>query len=131
MLYDDKKNFFNSKVYEILKTDMVYSNLLKDISNPPKKLFAIGNIGLLNSNAVAIVGSRNSSEYGEKMTEMITKELVQNDIVIISGMANGIDAIAHKVCIENGGKTIAVLGSGFNYIYPKENEKYEEFSEKK
>lgn len=123
MLYDDKKNFFNSKVYEILKTDMVYSNLLKDISNPPKKLFAIGNIGLLNSNAVAIVGSRNSSEYGEKMTEMITKELVQNDIVIISGMANGIDAIAHKVCIENGGKTIAVLGSGFNYIYPKENEK--------
>lgn len=74
-------------------------------------------------NSLAIVGSRNSSDYGEDVTKKITKELVMNDIVIVSGMAVGIDSIAHKTCIENGGKTIAVLGSGFRHIYPKENEK--------
>lgn len=57
------------------------------------------------------------------MAKKITKDLVQNNIVIVSGMATGIDSVAHKACIENGGKTIAVLGSGFKYIYPKENEK--------
>ena len=73
--------------------------------------------------SIAIVGSRNSSEYGEKMTQKITKELVENNIVIVSGMATGIDSVGHKTCIERGGKTIAVLGSGFRHIYPKENEK--------
>ena len=103
--------------------DKIYPNSLEEINNPPKKLYCVGNISLLNMTSVAIVGSRNSSEYGELMTKRITKELVQNGIVIVSGMANGIDAVAHKSCIENGGKTIAILGSGFNHIYPKENEK--------
>lgn len=69
----------------------------------------------------SIVGSRNNSEYGKNITEKITKTLVCNNLVIVSGMAVGIDSIAHKTCIENGGKTIAVLGSGFNNVYPKEN----------
>ncbi len=77
---------------------------------------------LLKETCIAIVGSRNSSEYGEKMTRIITKELVQNNIVIVSGMALGIDSVAHNTCIDCGGKTIAVLGCGFNNIYPKENE---------
>ena len=125
MLFEDynSKRSIKSNICEITKSDSVYSELLRQVSNPPKKLYAIGNISLLNKKAIAIVGSRNSSEYGEKMTKKITKELVQNEIVIVSGMANGIDATAHKACIDNGGKTIAVLGSGFDYIYPKENEK--------
>ena len=113
----------NKKVYEILKSDYIYPELLKEVVSPPKKLYAIGNISLLNMNSIAIVGSRNSSEYGETITQKISKDLAKEDIVIISGMALGIDSVAHKACIENGGKTIAVLGSGFNHIYPKENEK--------
>lgn len=113
----------NKQVLEISNNDEVYSNLLSKIKNPPKKLFAIGNVSLLNKNSIAIVGSRNSSEYGRKITEKITKELVKNGIVIVSGMAKGIDKVAHETAIKYGGKTIAVLGSGFNYIYPKENEK--------
>lgn len=113
----------NKNIYEIYKSDNAYSNLLKNIPNPPKKLYAIGNISLLNKNSIAIIGSRNSSEYGRNITKKITKELVENNIVIVSGMAKGIDSVAHETCIKNGGKTIAILGSGFNYIYPKENEK--------
>lgn len=113
----------NKKIYEIYNTDNVYSNLLKEISNPPKKLYGMGNISLLNKNSIAIIGSRNSSEYGRNITKKITKELVENNMVIVSGMAKGIDSVAHETCIKNGGKTIAVLGSGFKYIYPKENEK--------
>lgn len=83
----------------------------------------MGNISLLNKNSIAIIGSRNSSEYGRNITKKITKELVENNMVIVSGMAKGIDSIAHESCIKHAGKTIAVLGSGFKHIYPKENEK--------
>ena len=96
--------------------------MLKKIPSAPKKIYAIGNISLLNEKSISIVGSRNSSEYGRKITKSITKDLVQSGIVIVSGMANGIDSVAHKTCLEYGGKTIAVLGSGFRHIFPKENE---------
>lgn len=115
--------FISKKIYEIYNYDSIYPELLKGISSSPKKLYAMGNINLLNMNSVAIIGSRNSSGYGESVAKKITKDLVQNNIVIVSGMATGIDSVAHKACIENGGKTIAVLGSGFKHIYPKENEK--------
>ena len=95
--------------------------MLKYIKNPPKKLYAIGNIKLLKENSIAIIGSRYCTNYGEKVTEKITKELAMRDICIVSGMAKGIDGIAHRSTINVGGKTIAVLGSGFNHIYPKEN----------
>ena len=97
--------------------------MLKKIKKCPEKIFVLGNLNLLNQNAISIIGSRNSTEYGEKMAKSITEDLVKNDIVIVSGFARGIDSIAHKTCIDNGGKTIAVVGSGFNNIFPKENEK--------
>lgn len=103
--------------------DSIYPNSLRGIGCPPKKLYAVGNLQLLNENSIAVIGSRNSSEYGENITRKFTADLVCNNVVIVSGMAVGIDAVAHRSCIENGGKTIAVLGSGFNNIYPKENEK--------
>lgn len=112
----------NKKIYEIYSVNNVYPSMLKDIKSKPNKLYAIGNLNLLKEKSISIVGSRNSSEYGRKITKKITKELVDNGIVIVSGLAIGIDSVAHKTCIQNGGKTIAVLGSGFRHIYPKENE---------
>ena len=85
---------------------------------------------ILNNFGVAIIGSRNSSREGEKITEEIVTKLVKKDIVIISGLAKGIDGKAHQTCINNGGTTIAVIGSGFDNIYPKENKKiYKEIIE--
>ena len=114
--------FINKKIYELYLNNPTYSDMLRKIPSRPKKLYAIGNIGLLKEKSISIVGSRNSSEYGRKITKSITKDLVEDNIVIVSGMASGIDSVAHKTCLEYGGKTIAVLGSGFRHIFPKENE---------
>ncbi|CDA30899.1 dNA protecting protein DprA [Clostridium sp. CAG:492] len=114
--------FINKKIYELYLNNPTYSDMLRKIPSSPKKLYAIGNIGLLKEKSISIVGSRNSSEYGRKITKSITKDLVEDNIVIVSGMASGIDSVAHKTCLEYGGKTIAVLGSGFRHIFPKENE---------
>ena len=114
--------FIDKKIYEIYPINPTYPDMLKKIPSATKKIYAIGNISLLNEKSISIVGSRNSSEYGRKITKSITKDLVQSGIVIVSGMANGIDSVAHKTCLEYGGKTIAVLGSGFRHIFPKENE---------
>lgn len=101
--------------------DKDYPQKLREIKNPPQKLFAKGDVSILNSNSIAIIGSRNYSEYGKKVCEKFSKELSKRGICIVSGMAKGIDSIAHRACLNVGGKTIAVMGSGFNHIYPKEN----------
>lgn len=88
-----------------------------------KRIFAYGNLSILKEKSIAVIGSRNCSDYGRKMAKEMTEILVDNNIVIVSGMAVGIDTIAHETCIERGGKTIAVLGSGFKNIFPKENKK--------
>lgn len=80
-----------------------------------------GNLELLNKQIIAIVGSRNCSEYGWKQAKKFSTALSQNGICIISGLAIGIDSISHMSAMNNIGKTIAVLGAGFNNIYPKEN----------
>ena len=87
---------------------------------------------MLNKNSIAIVGARKCSKYGAKYSAKFAKELARADICIISGLANGIDAIAHTYSKSERGKTIAVIGSGFNNIYPKENILlYKEILEKK
>lgn len=111
---------------EIIKLDLEdkkYPQRLLETKNFPVELYCVGNIDLLNSKyTAAIVGSRACSEYGIRVTNELTKSLSEKEICIISGMAVGIDGIAHNVAIKEIGKTIAVLGSGFNYIYPEENE---------
>ena len=94
---------------------------LKQIPKCPKQLYLEGNIGLLDTVGIAVIGSRHYSDYGKRMCQIFVKELSQYGITIISGMAEGIDSIAHKTSLENGGKTIAVLPCGFNKIYPKTN----------
>lgn len=101
--------------------DDIYPLRLKEILNPPKKLYTKGNLDLLNETNIAIVGARYCSEYGIRNARKFAKQISDLGINIISGMAMGIDSIAHTSCIENLGNTIAVLPSGFNNIYPKSN----------
>lgn len=103
--------------------DIIYPDKLREIKNPPVRLYTKGNIELLNSIGIAIVGSRTNTQYGEKMCKTFTKKLVEYEFSIISGLAIGIDAIAHRTCIKYSGKTIAVLPCGFDNIYPKQNKK--------
>ena len=116
------------EIKEIDIKSELYPRKLKEIDNPPKKLYIQGNVELLNKEALSIIGSRNSTEYGERTAKRFAKELSKQGIVIISGMAKGIDSCAHLGAIEGGGKTIAVLGSGFNYIFP-DKEVYEKILE--
>lgn len=108
-------------ISKITIKDKEYPKQLKNIPNPPKQLYFIGDIELLNKNSIAIIGSRNASENGKKLASKFSKELVTQGIVTVSGMAKGIDAEAHRCTIEAGGKTIAVLGNGLNHIFPPEN----------
>lgn len=99
----------------------LYPKQLREIKNPPSRLYVLGNIDILQEIGIAVVGSRTHSQYGEKMCKTFTKNLVEYNINVISGLAKGIDAIAHKTCLEYSGKTIAVLPSGLDNIFPKEN----------
>lgn len=101
--------------------DESYPKMLKQIKNPPKRLYVCGNKNILNSNCVSVVGSRTNTKYGEKWCKKFIQEFAKYNLTIVSGMAKGIDKIAHESAIYNGSTTIAVLPSGLNNIYPKEN----------
>ena len=101
--------------------DEYYPDQLKRIKNPPRQLYVLGNEKLLSGPNFAIIGSRNSTNYGEKQAMRFAKELSLGSFNIVSGMAKGIDSVAHRGCMSVGGNTIAVLGSGFNNIYPAIN----------
>lgn len=127
-------NFQNIDIEEKLKTynnhgikiitimDKEYPPLLKQIFEPPWVLYLKGNINLLhNRKKIAVVGSRTPTDYGRQCTNYFVTELVKNGYTIISGLARGIDSHAHITAIKTNGHTIAVLGSGFAHIYPKEH----------
>ena len=99
----------------------LYPERLRDIKNPPSRLYVQGNLEILNEVGIAVIGSRTNTQYGEKMCKKFVKKLVEYNVNIISGLAYGIDTIAHKNCLKNGGKTIAVLPSGLDNIYPAQN----------
>lgn len=91
-----------------------------------EKLFVLGEIKKEDSFAVAIVGSRKSTTYGREIAKNFSSYLAQNGVTIVSGLARGIDTIAHVTALEAGGRTIAVLGSSIDIIYPAENRKLAE-----
>lgn len=105
----------------IESTDLEYPNKLLEIKEYPEKLYVIGNEKLLSKKAIGIVGARESTGYGEKCARIFAREISKANICIVSGMAIGIDTAAHEGAIREKGSTIAVLGCGFNKIYPKEN----------
>lgn len=98
-----------------------YPYLLEGIKNAPKKLYIEGDEKILKMPCVTVIGSRNMTDYGRDVTREIVKQLVLAGICIVSGLAIGIDSVAHNCCLENGGKTVAVLGSGINKVFPAEN----------
>lgn len=115
----------------ITLNDPLYPPLLKQIEDPPPFLYAKGQLNLAKgSSCVAIVGTRFPSPYGKQITEEITSALVKNGLTIISGMAKGIDTIAHKTAIAHSGNTIAVWGNGINRVYPTENKQLAQQIEK-
>ena len=121
-LDEAQKVISSNKNNYITILDEDYPESLKRGYKAPFILFYHGDISLLSDdkNKIAVVGSRRNSEYGKEMTEKLVKGICK-DFVIVSGLAIGIDAIAHRTCIENGGKTIAVLGNGINFHYLEEN----------
>jgi DNA processing protein len=106
--------------------DEAYPERLREIYDPPAVLWIRGNVELLARPGIAVVGTRQPSPYGAGMAELLSRDLANRRLVILSGMARGVDTAAHKGAIEAGGKTIAVWGTGIDVIYPKENKKLAE-----
>ncbi len=98
-----------------------YPYLLKEIKAPPICLYCKGNLSLLDSFCLGIVGTRRPTDYGVVVTKQYAKTFAKNDITIVSGLASGVDTIAHKTALEEGGNTIAVLAGGLNHVYPAVN----------
>lgn len=105
----------------IPEQETVYPRLLSEIADPPLLLWVRGDVHLLRSAGIAVVGTRSPSPYGRDMAAHFTRELVRRGVTIISGLAYGIDTVAHRTCVQEGGRTIAVLGSGIDRIYPTPN----------
>jgi len=112
--------------------DDIYPQCLKEISNPPLKLYYKGNLDLLkDERLIAVVGTRNPSSYGKLCCEYMVKKMTSANITIVSGFAKGIDSIAHKTSLLAGGKTIAIIASGLDIVYPASNlSLYREIEEK-
>jgi DNA processing protein len=101
----------------------VYPERLKTIYDPPIAMFARGDLGLLHSVSIAVVGTRRPSTYGLAAAERLSGELAAAGLTITSGMARGIDTAAHKAALKSDGSTIAVFGCGVDVVYPAENRK--------
>lgn len=119
-----RQEFKKFPVLSIL--DSNYPLELKEIYNPPVLLFYQGNIELLSKPKLAVVGARQASQIGCQSVKKIIKE-TNNQFVIVSGLARGIDTVAHVSALKNGGSSIAVIGSGLDVYYPTENKKLQEY----
>lgn len=107
---------------EILaQPSVAYPRLLGEIYDPPNILFCAGQLKPVDEMAVAIVGTRHATQYGKKVAESLARSLAMAGVTIVSGLARGIDGIAHQAALDAGGRTVAVLGSGLLNIYPPEH----------
>jgi len=120
------------KICVVCQCDDIYPELLLNIYDPPFVLYGLGDMSLLKGKRmISMVGTRHPTRYGEQAATMLSRELSENGVTIVSGMASGIDGISHRGCLEGGGKTIAVLGCGVDIVYPRENQSlYDEIIEK-
>lgn len=124
--------YSNHSIDTITIIDSIYPQLLKKIYDPPFVLYGKGLLHVLKSEKrIAVVGTRVPSPYGIEATNQLIPPLTKEGWTIVSGFAKGIDSISHKAAIEASAPTIAVLGSGFQHLYPKENKKiFSELSKK-
>ena len=105
----------------ITLSDDEYPSMLKEIIDPPLALHVRGNVELLTRVCIAVVGSRRATPYGINAAAQLSKQLAGAGLVVVSGLARGIDAAAHHAALEAGGTTIAVLGTGIDVVYPRGN----------
>ncbi len=103
--------------------DEAYPTLLREIIDPPLALFYRGNLALASLPSVSIVGSRRASVYAINAAEALTGQLVSAGLVIVSGLARGVDAAAHQAALDASGSTVAILGTGIDVIYPRSNDR--------
>ncbi len=103
-----------------------YPGLLRQIADAPPVLFVRGTLTPADEWSVALVGTRKATVYGREVAHRLATDLVQNRVTLVSGLARGIDCIAHQAALEAGGRTLAILGSGVDYIYPAEHRKLAE-----
>jgi len=104
----------------LLPDDPLFPPLLREIPEPAQWLYAWGDLSLLTRPAAAIVGSRNHSPYGARATEILARGVARH-AVVVSGMARGLDAVAHAAALDAGGASVGVLGNGFGVVYPASN----------
>jgi DNA processing protein len=127
---DELERLFKINGSLISLWDDEYPSLLRKIYDPPILLYARGKFTDPDDYSIAVVGTRQPTNYGKIQAEKIVSDLADQKITIVSGMARGIDSMAHRTALKNKSRTIAVLGSGLNVIYPPENKKlYDEISE--
>ncbi|HBB9961017.1 TPA: DNA-protecting protein DprA [Vibrio parahaemolyticus] len=105
----------------ISRLDEQYPQSLKAVPDAPPILFCAGNINLLHKESITVIGTREPTEHGVTIAEKVTKWFSDNDWVIASGLAKGVDTIAHQACLNAGGETIAVLAHGLEKVYPAQN----------
>ncbi|MEH7110462.1 DNA-processing protein DprA [Bacillus sp. JJ1764] len=119
---DQIRQYKNNQISVVTIFDKEYPQHLKEIYQPPWALFAKGDLSLLAANPkLAVVGSRQVTQYGINAIRHIFPELIKNDVLIVSGLAKGVDTLAHEYAMKNHGKTIAVIAGGLYHIYPREN----------
>lgn len=116
-------NIEKKRVKVMTWEDSEYPRRLKEINQAPPVLFINGSINVEDDWAVAVVGTRRVTPYGRQVTAEIARYLAQNGVTVVSGLARGVDAIAHQTAIQAGGRTIAVLGNGVDVVYPPEHRK--------
>jgi DNA processing protein len=110
----------------LILTDEAYPRRLRELEQPPPVLFMSGELKTEDEWAVAVVGTRRVTAYGRQVAEDIAGTLARNGVTVVSGLARGVDSIAHQAALDAGGRTVAILGSGLDRIYPPENRKLAE-----
>lgn len=121
---------YRHKISFITFDDPLYPQPLREIYDPPPGLFVRGNLQKYHEQAVAVVGTRKPTAYGITAARRLAGELAENNVIVVSGLARGIDTAAHSGCLEAKGFTLAVLGCGLDVVYPRENAKlYQQIGE--
>lgn len=118
---EEAKKLKKLHIQAITNSDSKFPSLLKEITPPPPIIYIKGNVDLLRQKAIAIVGTRKATNYGLRATKDLASGLSSAGLIIVSGLAFGIDSQAHQSTLENNGKTIAVLGSGIDRVSPQSN----------
>jgi DNA processing protein len=122
----EAKLILDAGAHFLTMQDPDYPQRLLEIYDPPAVLWVRGSVPMLSRPGIAVVGTRAPSAYGAGMAELLSRDLANHRLIIMSGMARGVDTAAHKGALDAGGRTLAVWGTGLDVVYPKENKKLAE-----